>query len=187
MKCSVYIAASVDGYIAKHNGDVSWLDSVGNRQADMGDHADMGWHAYFSSVDCLVMGRKCMQVIADMNLSLDQWPYGDTRIVVLSNTLKQLPKTLHGNVELYSGDIYSLIELLEQDGHKHVYVDGGQTIQSFLELKLIHQITITRAPILLGGGIPLFAKMPLPILLKQAKSIAYANDFVQEHYAVSYL
>jgi dihydrofolate reductase len=186
MKCSVYIATSVDGFIATENGDVGWLDTAGKRDVDMGEHADMGWSEFIGSVDCLIMGRNCMQVIADMNLTPEQWPYGDIRIVVLSNTLRELPTTLPGNIELYSGDLLSLMDALEQQGHKHAYVDGGKTIQSFLELRLIQEITITRAPILLGGGIPLFGKTPVPIQLEQASAIAFANNFVQIKYSVKY-
>jgi len=101
MKCSVYIATSADGYIATLDGGVDWLHTSGNLDVDMGSE-DMGFQSYINSVDCMIMGRKCMDMISSMNLSPEQWPYGDIRIVVLSNTINEPPKNLLGKVEMYS-------------------------------------------------------------------------------------
>jgi dihydrofolate reductase len=185
MKCSVYIATSVDGFIAKPDGNVDWLHTAGNLKADMGTE-DMGFKAFMDSVDCMIMGRKCMEMISSMNLTPEQWFYGDMRIVVLSNTVKEAPDNLKGKVEMYSGDIHSLVATLENDGFKHAYIDGGKTIQSFINLQLIDEIIITKAPVLLGQGIPLFGEIIKDIKLEQAKAIAYANDFVQVKYSVNY-
>lgn len=187
MKCSVFIATSVDGFIAKNDGNVDWLHTAGNSEADMGEHADMGMTEYMGAVDCMIMGRKCMEMISSMNLTAEQWPYGDTRIIVLSKTLKYAPDNLKDKVELYSGDLNILISSLEKDGHRHAYIDGGATIQSFINLKLIDEMTITRAPVLLGEGIALFGKTFKDIKLEQAQVTAYPNDFVQEKYRVNYL
>lgn len=186
MKCSVYIATSADGFIARRNGSIDWLMAAGNQTADMGEDADMGFNQYINSVDCMVMGRKCMEVIAAMNLTEKQWPYGDTRIVVLSNSLKEAPASLAGRVEMYSGDIKDLMAGLEKDGFKHAYIDGGKTIQAFINLELINEMTITRAPILLGEGISLFAKTARDITLEQSSAKSFANDFIQEFYKVNY-
>lgn len=186
MKCSVFIATSVDGFIAKQDGNVDWLHTAGNSEAKMSDHADMGWNEYISSVDCLIMGRKCMEVISNMNLTPEQWPYGNMRIIVLSHTLKQLPDNMKSRVELYSDKINTLISKLENEGYKHAYIDGGTTIQEFINLELINEITITRAPILLGEGIPLFGKIIKEIKLEQAEAIAFANNFIQVKYVVNY-
>ncbi len=159
MKCSVFIATSMDGFIATTDGGVDWLQTAGNQEADMEDLADMGMISYMQSVDCMIMGRKCMEKIDSFNLPPEQWPYGDTRIIVLSNTLSEAPKSMKDKVEMYSGDLNDLLKKLESEGHKHAYVDGGTTIQHFIELKLISEITITRAPILLGEGISLFGKV----------------------------
>jgi dihydrofolate reductase len=187
MKCSVFIATSVDGMIARKDGSVEWLHTAGNSHADMGNGADMGFAEYLSSVDCMIMGRKCMEVISNMNLSPDQWPYGNLHIIVLSNTLKSVPVNMEGKVELYSGDITKLIAQLESEGFHHAYIDGGTTIQGFLKLKLINEITITRAPIILGEGIPLFGPIERDIKLTESKAGAFPNDFVQVKYKVSYL
>ena len=186
MKCSVFIATSADGFIARNDHSVDWLHSVGNPNADMGNNADMGFAAYLSSVDCMIMGRKCMEVIANMNLTAEQWPYGQTRIIVLSNTLKQPPANLQNRVEMYSGDLDGLVTKLENEGYQHAYIDGATTIQAFLNRKLIDEITITRAPVILGEGIALFGKTDSDIKLVQAKANAFANDFVQVRYLVNY-
>jgi len=186
MKCSVYIATSVDGYIAMPDGGVDWLHTSGNLKADMGD-VDMGFQTFIDSVDCMIMGRKCMDMIASMNLSSEQWPYGDIRIIVLSNTVKEPPESLRGRVKMYSGSIPDLVLALESEGFKHAYIDGGATITSFINLKLIDQMIITKAPILLGEGIPLFGKIKHRPKLENAKTTAYKNDFVQVKYSVNYL
>ncbi len=185
MKCSVYIATSVDGFIAKSDGNVDWLHTAGNLDTDMGTE-DMGFKSFMDSVDCMVMGRKCMEMISNMNLTPEQWFYGDMKIIVLSNTIKEAPDNLKGKVEMYSGDIDNLIKILKKEGFKHAYIDGGKTIQSFINLKLIDEITLTRIPILLGEGIPLFGKTFKDIKLEQAKASDYANDFVQVKYSVNY-
>lgn len=186
MKCSVFIATSVDGFIAKTNGSIDWLHTAGNSNADMGEQADMGWAECLATHDCLIMGRNTMQVISDMNLTPERWPYGDMRIVVLSNTLKEAPENMKDKVEMYSGDLNVLMSKLEDEGHKSVYVDGGTTVQAFINLKLIDEITISRAPILLGEGIPLFGKIANDIKLEQAEATVFANDFIQVKYTVNY-
>jgi len=185
MKCSVYIATSVDGFIAKPDGNVDWLHTAGNLEADMGTE-DMGFKAFMDSVDCMIMGRKCMEMISGMNLTSEQWFYGDMRIIVLSNTVTEVPDNLKGKVEMYSGDINSLVATLEKEGFKHAYIDGGKTIQSFINLQLIDEMIITRVPVLLGEGIPLFGKTLKDIKLEKAKASAFANDFVQVKYSVNY-
>lgn len=186
MKCSVYIATSADGYIATSDGGVDWLHTAGNLEADMGSE-DMGFQSFMDSVDCMIMGRKCMEMISSMNLTSDQWFYGDMRIVVLSNTVKEPPVNLRGKVEMYSGDIQDLITKLESCGLKHAYIDGGSTITSFINLKLINEMTITKVPVLLGEGIPLFGKINKNVKLENAKASAFPNDFIQVKYSVNYL
>lgn len=186
MKCSVFIATSADGFIAKKDGDVNWLHEAGKKNIDLGDEADMGFKEYLSHVDCLIMGRKCMDAIAKMNFTSEQWPYGDIRIIVLSNHLKSIPESLPKHLEIYSGDIKKLLSQLENDGHQHAYIDGGTTIQGFISEKLIQEVTITKAPIILGSGIPLFGDTNGEINLINAKVKAFKNDFIQEYYEVSY-
>ena len=145
------------------------------------------FQSYMDSVDCMIMGRKCMEMISSMNLTPEQWPYGDVRIVVLSNTVKEPPENLRGKIEMYSGDIQDLIVKLESSGFKHAYIDGGSTITSFINLKLINEMTITKVPVLLGEGIPLFGKINKSVKLESAKASAFSYDFIQVKYNVNYL
>ena len=185
MKCSVYIATSADGYIATPDVGVDWLHTAGNLEADM-DSEDMGFQAYMESVDCMIIGRKCMEMISAMNLTAEQWFYGDRRIIVLSKTVKEPPENLLGKVEMYSGGIQELILELESGDLKHAYIDGGSTITSFINLKLIDEITITKAPVLLGDGIPLFGKINKSVKLENVKALVFPNDFIQVRYSVNY-
>ena len=186
MKCSVFIATSVDGFIARQDGSVDWLHTAGSADADMGDCADMGFNKFIESVDCLIMGRGCMEAVSGFDLSPEQWPYGDARVIVLSNTLKEPPDNLKNRVEMYSGDLQELVSSLESEGFSHAYIDGGKTIQSFLDLQLIDEMILTRAPVILGSGIPLFGKTTQDIELRNAHAQAYPNGFVQLKYAVRY-
>lgn len=186
MKCSVYIATSMDGFIATKDGSVDWLHTAGNADADMGDHSDMGFREFMESVDCLIMGRATMEVISRFDLTPEQWPYGETRIIVLSNSLKRPPDNLESKVEIYSGYLRQLVATLESEGFSHAYIDGGKTIQSFLDLKLIDEMVLTHAPVILGEGIPLFDKTTQRVSLENASAVAFPNNFVQLRYTVIY-
>ncbi len=187
MKCSVFIATSTDGYIADENGGLDWLHVSGSQDADMSDNLDMGFADYISSVDCMIMGRKCMETISGFNLTPEQWPYGDIKIYALSNKRHATPDNLSDKVEMYSGDLSELMRQLELDGYKHAYIDGGSTITSFLNQQLINEVTITRVPVILGGGIPLFGNVEKAVQLREASAIVFPNDFIQTKYTVKYL
>ena len=186
MKCSVYIATSADGYIATPDGGVDWLHTAGNLEADMGDE-DMGFSDFMNSVDCMIMGRRCMEMISNMNLTPEQWIYGDMPIFVLSNTVREAPENLRGKVEMYSGDINELILRLEKDEYTHAYIDGGTTITSFLNNGLISEMIITKAPILLGEGLPLFGKINKTLKLENTEVKSFPNDWYQFKCYVNYL
>ena len=185
MKCSVFIATSADGYIATPDGGVDWLETAGSF-AEMSEQGDMGWAAYMAAIDCMIMGRKSMEKISSFNLTPEQWPYDDTRIIALSRTRKEPPDNLKNKVEIYNGDISALMAQLTAAGFQHAYIDGGATITAFLNLKLINEMTITQVPVLLGDGIPLFGKITQPIRLKKAEAVAFPNDFIQIKYQVNY-
>ncbi|QFU76465.1 dihydrofolate reductase [Halioglobus maricola] len=186
MKCSAYIAMSVDGFIATADGSVDWLDTAANPESGSRPaFEDGGFAHYLGSVDCMIMGRKCMEKIASFNLSPQQWPYGDMPIFAISRTVTEVPENLPDTVRIYSGDISALLATLEQNGHKHAYVDGGGTITSFLQQGLIDEVCVTQVPVLLGDGLPLFGPLREKIALFDAETTAYSNDFVQWKYKVS--
>ena len=186
MKCSAYIATSLDGYIATKDDNIDWLHAAGNGKQLKPENADMGFGKFLDSVDCIIMGRKCMEVIANMNLTEELWPYRNLKIIVLSNTLTKIPESLTGKIEYYSGNLLELTNSLEKNGFKHAYIDGGTTIQNFINLGLIEEITITRVPLLLGEGKPLFGKTSKNITLVNPSVSVFENDFVQLKYKVVY-
>ncbi|MEX0283592.1 MAG: dihydrofolate reductase family protein [Paracoccaceae bacterium] len=186
MKCSAYIATSADGFIARPDGSVDWLDSAGEPEKGTDAPGYVDFATFFATVDCMIMGRKCMETISGFNLTPDQWPYGDTRIVVLSRTLTQPTAGLFGNVEMYDGELFALLDKLERDGHSHAYVDGGTTIQSFLALGLMNELILTRMPILIGEGISLFGPVMRDLHLRNVSAVACPSGYVQQRYTVAY-
>ncbi|MBU2705107.1 dihydrofolate reductase [Zooshikella marina] len=174
MQISVYIATSVDGFIARKNGDIDWLEQAG----DGNNTTDFGYEDFMSSVTCLVMGRKTFEKV----LSFPEWPYEKKRVILLSRTCSSIPPELEGKVELYSGEISALVDRLKYEGEQRVYIDGGVTIQSFLKAGLVDDITITRIPVIIGEGLPLFAQTGHDISLTHIATKAYDNGFVQSTY-----
>jgi len=181
MKVSVFIATSLDGFIARKNGDIDWLMAAGNPD----DTEDYGYKEFSDTVDCMVMGRNSMEIVTSfIATGAAEWPYEGKRVVVLSNTLKQAPAQLADKVELYSGSLTELVQRLEHEGCKRLYIDGGKTIQSFLHEGLITDLTITKIPVLLGEGLPLFGNAGQDIKLKHVKTEAYPGGFVQSSYEI---
>ncbi len=181
MKASVYIATSLDGFIARENGDLDWLpgsdgSSVESDPAD----GDFGYQAFMDSVDVLVMGRGTFEKV----LSFGAWPYGNKRVVVLSRKLAQIPDELPETVELKSDAPAELVNELAASGAHHLYVDGGKTIQAFLNAGLIQELIITRIPVLIGRGIPLFGPVHKDLQLRHIETHAFSNGFVQSKYVV---
>ena len=180
MKVSVYIATSVDGFIARENGDLDWLP--GSREGDSGEigDEDYGYQEFMDSVDVLVMGRNTYEAV----LGFGQWPYGSKRVVVLSSTPVQIPDGLAETVASRSCSPAELVKDLSKSGVTHLYIDGGKTIQGFLEAGLIDEITITRIPILIGNGIPLFGPLSTDSKLAHIETRSFDNGFVQSKYRV---
>ncbi len=171
MRASTFIATSLDGYIARENGDIDWLMSF---QEDDPEE-DYGYAEFFDSVDCLVMGRGTMETVA----AFPEWPYEGKRVVVLSHTLTELPPSLRPKAEQYSGPLPGLLGKLATGGCSRIYVDGGKTIQSFLHKGLLTDINITTIPVLLGRGRPLFGDTPADIILTHDDTRIYPNGLVR--------
>ena len=177
VKVSVYVGISLDGFIARSDGAVDWLDEA-NKAVPAGE--DCGFQAFMDSVDTLVMGRKTFEQV----LSFGQWPYGETPVVVLSRNAISFPPNLPNTVTHSSESPRDLLERFSSEGVKHVYVDGGNTIQRFFSAGLIDQITVTVIPVILGGGIPLFGPLDKDINLTHLRTTAFDFGFVQSTYAV---
>lgn len=180
MKASVYIATTLDGFIARENGELDWLPgSDGEVPADS-ENEDFGFNAFMESIDVLVMGRNTYELVVSMGM----WPYGNKQVIVLSNTLSNLADGIPNTVELRSEAPDALYDSLKKSGAKHLYIDGGKTIQSFLNAGLIDEIILTRVPVLIGAGIPLFGPLKSDKELKHIETQAYKNGFVQSKYDV---
>jgi dihydrofolate reductase len=178
MKVSVYIGCSLDGFIARPNGDLDWLPEAETGASQ--ETGDYGYTNFFKSVDVLIMGRKTFEKV----LSFGTWPYQNKRVIVLSRTLNNLPHDLPDSVELKTISPNELFNKLEEAGYQHAYVDGGVTIQQFLRDGLIDELIITRIPVLIGEGIPLFGSLRGDIKLKHVNSNSFMNGMVQSKYTV---
>lgn len=174
-KISVFIATSLDGYIAKKNDDIDWLATF-NPPTREDEDKDCGFSKFFSTVDALVMGRKTYDVVSRFTT----WPYQDKRVIVLSSTLTSVCE----QAELFNGEIKDLIEKLQDEGVKHIYVDGGVTISRFLNAGLIDQLIISLIPVILGSGIPLFSNINDDTWCRLTSSYAYSNGLVKLQYEI---
>lgn len=177
IKCSVFIATSLDGFIARQNGEIDWLTGDGQTDRD----EDYGYQEFFDSIDTLVMGRNTYELA----LTFAEWPYTGKKVVVLSSGSPKIPEKLSEDVEIMSGPPPKLMQRLLEKGARRVYVDGGKTVQGFLAAGLIHEMTITQIPILIGAGLPLFGPLDHDIKLEHLRTKAYENGFVQSKYRVA--
>ncbi len=150
MKCSVFIATSLDGFIARPDGDVDWLMRPEYEEAN---RIGLTYEEFISTVDAIVMGSHTYEKV----LTFDEWYYEGTEVVVLTTRNLTPPEHLAGKVRFLSGEPSEVVEKLAAEGKKHLYIDGGITIRRFLNEGLIDELTITVVPVLLGDGIPLFA------------------------------
>jgi dihydrofolate reductase len=170
----VYIATSIDGYIAREDGSIDWLMELPNP-----DHSDYGFSVFMNRVDGIIMGRKTFGTV----LGFNPWPYPHSkRVFVLSNSLSELPITLSENIEIVKGDLKKIIESLKGRGFNNLYIDGGKTIQSFLKEDLIDEMIITRIPILLGAGIPLFEKNDMELEFEHIETEVHNDMLAKSKY-----
>lgn len=172
---SVFIATSLDGFIARPDGGLDWLPVP-----DPEGPEDYGYHAFMDSVDCLVMGRKSFETVQ----AFEPWPYEEKRVLVLSRTMDAIPTGLESRAELFNGGPEALAARLESEGVRRVYLDGGETIQGFLRAGLVSDILITTIPVLIGQGRPLFGPLAADIPLGHQRTTSYPNGFVQSVYDV---
>jgi dihydrofolate reductase len=170
---SVFIGTSVDGFIARADGDLGWLISRGEA-AGGGD--GYGYPEFMSSVDTVVLGRATYEAVT----ASGWWQYDGKHVAVISS---RLPADTDPRITVYR-DLDQLIAGLADRGTKSVYVDGGQTIQTFLRAGLVQQITITQVPVLIGSGLPLFGPLDADISLTHLSTKVLKAGLVQTTYSV---
>ncbi|TDW17355.1 dihydrofolate reductase family protein [Kribbella kalugense] len=169
---AVFIAVSLDGYIARPDGSIDWL-------TERGEHAgDTGYDEFMASIDTVVLGRNTYELALDF----DAWPYDGKQVEVLSTTLDPDADEriiVHRTLE-------ALVETLNDRGARRVYTDGGQVIQTFLRAGLLDELTITTAPVILGTGIPLFGPVTADIPLTHNATRTLKAGFTQSDYTIQH-
>lgn len=173
MTVSVFVGASVDGFIARRNDDLDFLPPGGGEPH--------GYNEFLASVDAIVIGRKTFEKV----LTLGPWAYGKKHVVILSSRPVDLSAAVGGDVEQMAGTPMEIVSQLSARGFHHLYVDGGITIQAFLRAGLVQRLTITRVPVLIGDGIPLFGALPHDVLLRHVATRQYESGLVQSEYVIN--
>jgi dihydrofolate reductase len=175
MMASVFVGTSVDGFIARPDGALDFLPPGGGEPH--------GYDEFMATVDAIVIGRNTFDVV----LNFDSWPYGGKRVVVLSRRPVDLSGAAArgGVVEQMGGPPEEIVSRLAATGARHLYVDGGKTIQGFLRAGLIQRLVITRVPVLIGDGIPLFGALPRDVRLRHVMTRHYPSGLVQSEYHVA--
>jgi dihydrofolate reductase len=172
MTVSVFVGTSVDSFIARPNGNLDFLPPGGGEPH--------GYNEFIATVDAIVIGRKTFETV----LAMEAWPYGDKRVVVLSSHPIDLSGA-RGVVEQMAGPPVEIVSRLAASGAHHLYVDGGITIQRFLQAGLIQRLVITRVPVLIGDGVPLFGSLPRDIRLRHIATRHYPSGLVQSEYQIA--
>ena len=163
---------SVDGFLARPDHTLDFLDAGGQEPH--------GYEEFYDSVDVVVIGRKTFEVV----LTFAQWPYGKKPVVVLSSRPLDFSSVKGGVVEQMSGEPVEIVKQLKSRSFKHAYIDGGITIQRFLAAGCVDRMVITRVPVLIGAGIPLFGPLPRDMSLRQMATRSYDGGLVQSEYEI---
>lgn len=169
MQCSVFIATSLDGFIARADGGLDWLSLVEMRDEDY------GYARFAASIDALIMGRNTY----DTALGFEAWPYTGKRVIVLTNRPLE-PR--HGEEARRGSDLPALVEELADDGVYRAYIDGGDVIRQFLAAGLVDDLTLSIVPIVLGSGKPLFGQLGAELLLQLESTQSWPSGLAQLRY-----
>lgn len=169
----VFIAKSLDGYIAGKKGELDWLNLIPNPE-----QIDMGFNMLMYEIDAIVMGRTTFDTVCGFG---GKWPY-QKHVFVLSNSLKNIPEELDGKATILKGSPKIILENIHDKGFFTLYIDGGKTVQDFLKEDLIDELRITTIPIILGGGTPLFTMMSKYLTFRHIKTEVFLNEVVQSQY-----
>ena len=172
MAASVFVGTSVDGFIARKNDDLDFLPE------DAGE--PHGYDEFIAGIDAIVMGSKTFEKV----LSMGPWAFGKRRVVVLSSRPVDLSAAAGGVVEQMAGEPADIVAQLAARGVHNLYIDGGITIQRFLRAGQIQRLIITRVPVLIGEGIPLFGALPQDVRLRHVATRSYRSGLVQSEYEV---
>ena len=174
MTVSAFVGTSVDGFIARPNGDLDFLPPEGGEP--------VGYNEFMATIDTIVIGRKTFETVLGFG---GEWPYGKKSVVVLSGSPVDFSGVRNGIVERMSGSPGDILARLADRGSRNIYVDGGITIRKFLEAGLVHRLIITRVPVLIGEGIPLFGKLPHDIRLRHVATVDTPGGLVRSEYVVT--
>ncbi len=171
MRSKVYIGTSLDGFIARKDGDIIWLTQFAN------DEAVYAYEEFMNEIDAIVIGKGTFEKV----MTFSSWPY-EKKVFVLSNSIKQIPEILRENVSLLSVKPKELLIYLSSKGFSSIYVDGGKVIQDFLKEDLIDELTIAKTPILIGSGIPLSGYLDIDLQFKHLRTQVQSNGLVRSYY-----
>ncbi|HEU4763395.1 MAG TPA: dihydrofolate reductase family protein [Gemmatimonadales bacterium] len=170
---TVFVGTSLDGFIARPDGALDFLHAGGTE--------DHGFTELLKSVDVIVMGRHTWETV----LGFGGWPYGATPVVALSSRPLKRPAAAEAVFEQMAGTPEAVAERLVERGWRRAYVDGGVTIQRFLAAGLIRRLVVSRVPVLIGQGIPLFGPLTRDIPLRHVATRAFPGGLVQSEYAIT--
>ncbi len=171
MKTIVYIGTSLDGFIARKDGDIDWLIQFAN------DEAIHAYEEFISRIDAIVIGRGTFEKV----LTFPSWPY-EKNVFVLSSTIKKVAETIKEKVTILSMKPAELLSYLSGKGFSDIYIDGGKVIQSFLKEDLVDELIISKTPVLIGSGIPLFGYLDIDLHFKHIQTTACSNGLVRSYY-----
>jgi len=164
MKSKVYIGTSLDGFIARKDGDFSWLSQFANDEA-------------INSIDAIVIGKGTFEKV----LTFPSWPY-TKKVFVLSTSIKEVPDAIKKKAFILSMNPKDLLLYLSGHGISNIYIDGGKVIQDFLKEDLVDELIIAKAPILIGNGIPLFGYLDIDLQFRHIKTQVQTNGLVRSYY-----
>ena len=174
METIVYIATTLEGYITRPEGELDWL--IDPDFVDEGE--DYGFTKLLDSVSCVVMGRHTFESL----MNAHEWPCGNKRLVVMTQSMSELPEHTPETVELFAGEPAELVNKLALEGESKVFLDGGQLIRSFNAKGLVDRLILTRVPVLIGSGVPLFGALKTDIKWKHIRTQSYKSGLVQSEY-----
>ena len=175
---SVFLGMSVDGFIARLDGDISWLtgEAEAGGAPDDGEGGDFGFGEFVAGIDGMVMGRSTYEFIKPF----DEWPYQGKPVHVLSTTL---PEGADPRITVQRS-FEDAVAAFRVAGYRRLYVDGGRTVHTFLRAGLITDLTLSRVPVLIGTGHTPFGELAADIRLEHMRTQTYAGGMVQTTYRV---